>query len=632
MTTLAVTSATNFLTTSPAPVVETAAGYTYDTYGRVSAVTAQPSDGQTAQPAIATYAYLPNSNLLASTTFANGVTAIRNYEPNRDLITSIENKKNDGTVISTYGYTNDANGRRTIMAKAGTAFATPDQISYGYNTRSEVTSATSTANAAYNFAYNFDSIGNRISAIESGTNNTYIVNELNQYTGITSTSHVSSFQFQNSPTYDLDGNQLTLVNQTGTWTLTYNAENRPIVMESATTRIENSYDYMGRRIEKKVFVGTISNWRLTTYSKFLYNDYLQVAELDALNDNAINLSYIWDMSISRSNRLLTFTTHHPVSHDLATYFYIYDGNKNVTELISASSNDIVAHYEYSPFGMQTIKTGMFADLNRFRFSNELYDIETGLLCYNYRFYNAIEGRWTSRDPIGELQDDFYVFADNNGINNYDKNGLLTCNEKILDNVDPERLRYTNKKTGHTWIAAAMTHTNRVLATLSPKKCCLPNDPDQDKIQWELKGKTVCCTIIKFGRGVKHDEPQYSDKYLKAHPQAKGSTVLSHERGHGAISQKWITKMDDDRRYATGKCLSSKCAILFAAIAEARVAYDYAMEDYEQDIYDVNQYEDESAKEDRRKDAELSFIYANKKVKEVQDATNNYITNCLPGKK
>jgi RHS repeat-associated protein len=43
-----------------------------------------------------------------------------------------------------------------------------------------------------------------------------------------------------------------------------------------------------------------------------------------------------------------------------------------------------------------------AKANPFRFSNKYQDDETDLLYYGYRYYNAITGRWVSRDPSGEV--------------------------------------------------------------------------------------------------------------------------------------------------------------------------------------------------------------------------------------
>ena len=60
----------------------------------------------------------------------NGITTTWSYETDRDLITEAQN----GTV-STYGYVNDAIGRRTSMSRSGSAYANPDIISYTYNDR-----------------------------------------------------------------------------------------------------------------------------------------------------------------------------------------------------------------------------------------------------------------------------------------------------------------------------------------------------------------------------------------------------------------------------------------------------------------------------------------------------------------
>ena len=84
----------------------------------------------------------------------------------------------------------------------------------------------------------------------------------------------------------------------------------------------------------------------------------------------------------------------------STCYYHTDVNKNVTELTDANG-DVAAHYEYSPFGTVTNSTGSFAAANPFRFSSEYFDEETGLVYYNYRYYDPQLGRWISRDPIEE---------------------------------------------------------------------------------------------------------------------------------------------------------------------------------------------------------------------------------------
>lgn len=95
--------------------------------------------------------------------------------------------------------------------------------SFGYNSRSELMSA-SLGNE--NFAYDFDEIGNRETASEAGTETTYSANALNQY------SAVGDFV----PEYDADGNATLVKTATGTWTISYNGENRPVRFGCAGTQ------------------------------------------------------------------------------------------------------------------------------------------------------------------------------------------------------------------------------------------------------------------------------------------------------------------------------------------------------------------------------------------------------------
>ena len=121
-----------------------------------------------------------------------------------------------------------------------------------------------------------------------------------------------------------------------------------------------------------------------------------IEELGAQDNNATSHCYTWQPEgVGLDVPLSAF--------DLAenkTYFYHTDANKNVTELTDCEGA-VVAHYEYSPFGMVTKLSGDYAATNPFRFSSEYYDSETGLVYYNQRYYDPQLGRWLSRDPIEE---------------------------------------------------------------------------------------------------------------------------------------------------------------------------------------------------------------------------------------
>ena len=72
-------------------------------------------------------------------------------------------------------------------------------------------------------------------------------------------------------TYNDDGNMLT----NGTWTYTWNGENRLIVAEKSDKKLEFVYDFMGRRIDKKVYTGSSGNWTLSSHQKFVYINYFK---------------------------------------------------------------------------------------------------------------------------------------------------------------------------------------------------------------------------------------------------------------------------------------------------------------------------------------------------------------------
>ena len=373
--------------------------YSYDSVGRFSTLTNDPNGTNETY----TYSYLANSNLISSITYPNDITVSKSYESTRDLVTSIENKY-DTTTISKYEYSNDDLGRRTAMGKSGTAFSQSDSISYGYNDKSEVTSAVATNQTTYDYGFSFDPIGNRLTSTtsETGTPVTrnYTANQLNQYTAIDTPA--------TTPTYDFDGNTTSCELSATNWSFTWDAENRLIAAEKTGQRLEFKYDYLSRRVEKKVIEGEAT----TKNERFVYDSFKQVERLNALDSNAIVQKFVWS-----GETMLSMTD----SND--TYYYTQDANKNVSELI-ADDGTVKAHYEYSPFGKAIVSNGDLADDNPFRFSSEFTDDETDLVYYNFRYYNPDTGRWLSRDPIEEQGGkNLYSVIQNNMINAIDMLGL-----------------------------------------------------------------------------------------------------------------------------------------------------------------------------------------------------------------
>ena len=109
-----------------------------------------------------------------------------------------------------------------------------------------------------------------------------------------------------------------------------------------------------------------------------------------------------------------------------------------------ASGNIVAKYEYSPFGKITLQNGAYASANPFRFSSEYHDDETGLVYYNFRYYSPELGRWTNGDPIEEEGGwNLYQMVFNNIVDWWDDLG----NEKRKPNKTFPPVKPSNVKIG-----------------------------------------------------------------------------------------------------------------------------------------------------------------------------------------
>ncbi|MCG8409634.1 MAG: RHS repeat-associated core domain-containing protein, partial [Phycisphaerales bacterium] len=390
------------------------ATYLFDTHGRLNHVggTALPDSG-------VDYTFLLNSDLIEKIQYkANSVTfaeTVRNYESTRDLLTSVENKWGT-TVISKYDYAYDNLRRRTSVVNKEKAFDDHSQVAlslYTYNDRNELTRSKrhqgtdpqqpGPAVIGQDFEYAYDPIGNRdTSSIDGGTATDYTTNNVNQYTATANPAETF--------TYDADGN----MTADDDLTYTYDMENRLIsVADSQGTILEFTYDYRGRRVRKVEHDPDPVNGGVIEDTRFVYDGWNVVLELDGQDNNAILRKYAWGLDLSTSIQgaggiggLLAVedTDGTVATNDDTPYLYLYDGNGNVGQLMDFSDTQtlaIAAHYEYDPYGKAIVSTGSYAGDNPFRFSTKYWDDESEFYYYGYRYYSPQLGRWLNRDPIEE---------------------------------------------------------------------------------------------------------------------------------------------------------------------------------------------------------------------------------------
>ena len=103
-------------------------------------------------------------------------------------------------------------------------------------------------------------------------------------------------------------------------------------------------------------------------------------------------------------------------------YYTHDGNRNVSEVVAANG-DIVAHYEYAPFGAVVEQQGALAAVNPWRFSSEHTDGDIGLVYYNFRHYDPAAGRWLSREEFAIDSQNHYEYLSNAPTTTIDHLGL-----------------------------------------------------------------------------------------------------------------------------------------------------------------------------------------------------------------
>lgn len=352
------------------------------------------------------FGYVPGSNLLQEITMPGGLSKVVNYENNRDMEIGIRVTNAFGDNLVSRSYINDPEGIMIEREQYRNGEIKESHL-FDYNDRSELSRAL-IRGVSHGFQY--DNAGNREQETVDSLFIQYDTNSLNQYGKIESSENLFI------PTYDADGNQTKVKTSSGIWNVVYNSENRPVcfISENGQTVVKCDYDYRGRRHSKKV----IRNGIVTVHENYLYMGYLQLAALDMKADERVLHLLLWDPSSPESTRTLALVQNGQV------YSCIHDLTKNVTELLDSNGN-IVATYDYSPFG-EVMASGTVN--SPVQWSNEVYDTELGLVYYNYRHYNPIEGRWISRDFAEEEFEDhssvsLYHFSANNPLYYIDMLGL-----------------------------------------------------------------------------------------------------------------------------------------------------------------------------------------------------------------
>lgn len=386
-------------------------------------------------------------------------------------------------------------------------------------------------------------------------------------------------------TYDTDGN----LTSDGRWSYSWDGENRLIALETIASavaagvpkeKLEYAYDWQGRRIQKKVSMWNVAtnSYQLSAQTKFVYQGWNLIAELNG--SNAAVRTYAWGKDLSGSMQGAGGVGGLVLISDAASggsYAPAYDGNGNVTALVSMDSGAVAATYEYGPFGEPLRVSGAMAGQNPFRFSTKYTDDETGLLYYGYRYYNPTTGRWISRDPIDEDGGvNLYGFAKNAPQCNIDILGLL-IGDCVIDKGEAQT------QEDKDWIVSVKKYANGKYGVTGGGWKVNANNkgPEGKKFQLVFSGDMTVKARWFIG------SPDY---------------VVTHETTHTTIAQNaWNTLRDELNQYDGGYC-SNSCMILAKTYANAFAKYTLAKMEVDQANHDASPTPTETNNMNERKTA------------------------------
>jgi YD repeat-containing protein len=278
--------------------------YTFDVLNNLDTVIA-PNLGET------NYKYDAVGNLI-ETTLPNSVVEIRQYDSLNQLV-YLENRGNLGNVISSYRYTMDLVGNRKAVEENNGR-----NVYYTYDNLYRLTEEDliDSINGNRSFSYTYDSVGNRLSKIDSifgMTNYEYDFNDrlLKETTG----NQVNKY------TYDNNGNTLTHDSFGEQTVYDWSYENRLIEATIADTlgtkQMQYQYDADGIRVAEAV------DGQQTKYLIDTNQSYAQVLEEYAAND-VVGVYYVYGNDLISQNQIGTPT------------YYLVDGLGSTKVLTDAS--------------------------------------------------------------------------------------------------------------------------------------------------------------------------------------------------------------------------------------------------------------------------------------------------------
>jgi RHS repeat-associated protein len=288
--------------------------------------------------------------------------------------------------------TRDALGR--VATKSETMGSTTNAFVYTYDSAGRLT-ATTKNGAPFN-SYSYDSNSNRTGGSQNGVAVSATYDDQDRLTSY------NGFTYSYNAAGDLLTKTVTATSAVTTYDYDVFGNLRSVALPTKT--ISYSHDALNRRVTRKD--GS------TVTARYLYDNRRLIAELTPAG--VIAKRYVY----STKSNVPDFVV---MGSD--TYRMISDQIGTVRMVVNASTGAIAQQIDYDEFGK--VSSDSSPGFQNFGFAGGMYDLETKLVRFGARDYDAETGRWTVKDPIGFGGGDtnLYGYVMQDPVNFTDPSGL-----------------------------------------------------------------------------------------------------------------------------------------------------------------------------------------------------------------
>jgi RHS repeat-associated protein len=303
------------------------------------------------------------------------------------------------TNADTYTY-NRAGELMSVSMKRGTS--TLASLSYTHNANGQVTSETPTGlpGGTQSFTYN------QLNRLSEATTKTYSYDAADNPTtqaGIGGFTYNAANELTQSPTatytYDSLGQRTQLTPTSGPATTYGYDQAGHLTSSAAPSTTTYRYDGMGLRTAKTTG-GTTSNyvWDRSSPLPMLLTDG--------------STSYIYGPNGTPLQQI--------TSNNTVTYYH--HDQLGSTRLLTNSTGTAAASFSYDPYGNTTGQTG--TTTTPLRYQGQFLDPETGLYYLRARYYDPSTAQFLTRDPLEDISNQPYLYANGDPVNLTDPTGLI----------------------------------------------------------------------------------------------------------------------------------------------------------------------------------------------------------------